>query len=1060
MQSFLQLIRVIGLTPRIHRPTLSALTPIIRRQFHPSRSRWATTLLLSSLALSSIEGVLFARSAAAAPTRKDWCGTIWSVENTSTLAWIKPTTGVTTSTSGPTAQITMPGGSMGTSVAAIGIHKESGTMFAFDRNGATGTLYKYQFGVDTTWQAVPISGLIGLAGTQSIPNASNNLNKMTVDGNNLYIADSTAIALYTIPLSATGAVMGNATVGTYAFISDPVGTPAHSTAAINGGDITTDEYGDTYNITYTSTTAYFYKQDPSGAKNWIYQGQTPASAAFAGAAFYKGDLFVKAANQLKTVDLTRSGTGYTGWNNSLVNVGGTSTTSSADLTSCGDPSLVVTKTQQIYTDAAASTLAADQTKVKPGQYLKYLIKIKNIGDSWARSGNLADNLPIGTSYVPNSAVMNGTNLSMATYPTGGFPISSPGLPIGVIPFAPDPDTATLTFVAQVTATTGSVKNRATVTYVDTSGLPAEPPNCTTGLNCGETPTVPIDSPISISGTVFSDADADVVINGNDAGTNAGSASLTIYAIDAMGKVIDKAIVAANGSYSLTNISQNSSVVLRLTNDASIAIGAPAPTVPSLPTGWFQTGKNLDGTIDATIATLGDITLTTTTTAIANQNFGIRQGTIIAPDPATATCNPDYRTALNTGISAAGDSLPEGVNDLNWTVEWIAGPTSGPQTPYALPRPVGPMPARVIGNFAPGAWINEPGNARWISYPFRLSLNGDGDHNDANLNGITSEEFISGGTSDAVRLKYKSSLTLPTNANITLVSVPIGVAVDNQFVSIKVNGVENLIPTPAANPNALDFATLSQLNITQGWQPGVNVIEIITDSGPDLTGFFLSVELASIQVCPNASPNLLLVKRITAINGGTNTVGGDSLSAYIDELTNPYDDNTITIPTKALPTDPPQDTDKWPDPGTFLIGGINGGQIKPNDELEYTIYFLSAGTAEAKNVLFCDRVPSNVSFLPTAFNTGSPAIGGLVGADRGILFNLNSSNLALTNIGDGDGGQFFPAGVDPTTAYPQINCGGPNTNGAVVVKLGDLPDVTAPGVPVNSFGFVRFRAYVK
>jgi uncharacterized repeat protein (TIGR01451 family) len=209
----------------------------------------------------------------------------------------------------------------------------------------------------------------------------------------------------------------------------------------------------------------------------------------------------------------------------------------------------------------------------------------------------------------------------------------------------------------------------------------------------------------------------------------------------------------------------------------------------------------------------------------------------------------------------------------------------------------------------------------------------------------------------------------------------------------------------------------------------------------------------------SDPNVLLVKRITGINGGTNTVMGDSLAAYIDELTNPYDDNTITIPNKALPTDPPKDTDKWPDPTTTLIGGINGGNIRPGDEMEYTIYFLSAGLGEAKNVLFCDRVPTNVSFIPTAFNSSTPATGGL-GADRGILSLINGATSSYTNIADGDTARYFAPGVDPTSIYANVKCGGPNDNGAIVVNLGNLPNATVPGTPAGAFGFVRFKGRVK
>jgi uncharacterized repeat protein (TIGR01451 family) len=135
-----------------------------------------------------------------------------------------------------------------------------------------------------------------------------------------------------------------------------------------------------------------------------------------------------------------------------------------------------------------------------------------------------------------------------------------------------------------------------------------------------------------------------------------------------------------------------------------------------------------------------------------------------------------------------------------------------------------------------------------------------------------------------------------------------------------------------------------------------------------------------------SPNLLLVKRITSVNGLFTTNRGDDLSKYKDENSNPYDDNDITI-TNPNPPSTFADTDKWPDLNTFLIGGINAGNVKSGDEIEYTIYFLSSGQSPARKVLICDRIPTNLSFLTTAFNTsGSPSqvSGGTPGADRGIV----------------------------------------------------------------------------
>ena len=215
------------------------------------------------------------------------------------------------------------------------------------------------------------------------------------------------------------------------------------------------------------------------------------------------------------------------------------------------------------------------------------------------------------------------------------------------------------------------------------------------------------------------------------------------------------------------------------------------------------------------------------------------------------------------------------------------------------------------------------------------------------------------------------------------------------------------------------------------------------------------------------PNVLLVKRITAINGGTQTVNGNSdLAGYVDETDNPYDDNVITLADPVDDDDPKKDTENWPDdnsngqPDEFLIGGVFGGKVKPDDELEYTVYFLSSGDDTAKQVLFCDRIPENVSFIPNSFNNVTQATGGLGTANRGIMWLKDGVERSLTNDKDGDAAQYFPAGVEPSTVYPQIKCDGTNTNGAVVVNLGNLPNATDPGEPNTSYGYIRFRGKVK
>lgn len=202
-----------------------------------------------------------------------------------------------------------------------------------------------------------------------------------------------------------------------------------------------------------------------------------------------------------------------------------------------------------------------------------------------------------------------------------------------------------------------------------------------------------------------------------------------------------------------------------------------------------------------------------------------------------------------------------------------------------------------------------------------------------------------------------------------------------------------------------------------------------------------------------NPNVLLVKRITRINNLV-TNDGTALNAYIDEPLYPYDDNTLNNP---APT--PVDTEFWPTPNTFLLGATNGGETRPGDEIEYTIYFLSTGNTTAIDVQLCDKVPSFQTFVPDAFNAVPPAPSGGVGANRGISVEYNGNLLSFTNDADGDTAQYYP----PGSALPSACSNAPaqsEDNGAIVVNLGNLPQATSSGTPSASYGSIRFRATVK
>jgi fimbrial isopeptide formation D2 family protein len=196
-----------------------------------------------------------------------------------------------------------------------------------------------------------------------------------------------------------------------------------------------------------------------------------------------------------------------------------------------------------------------------------------------------------------------------------------------------------------------------------------------------------------------------------------------------------------------------------------------------------------------------------------------------------------------------------------------------------------------------------------------------------------------------------------------------------------------------------------------------------------------------------SPNVLLVKRITKLNNlSTNPNDGTPLNTFVDDP-NSTQDNNFYWPTVSG--------------GSFLLGAINGGLVKPTSEVEYTIYFLSTGTAKAKSVQLCDRIPRYQTFVPDAFNSLTAAPNTTPASppgDRGIVVSQGSIAHAYTNIGDGDAARYYPPGsVLPTACTQPVQT---EDNGTIVVNLGDLPNAASSGTPANSYGFLRFRAKVK
>ncbi|MEO0770839.1 MAG: GEVED domain-containing protein, partial [Cyanobacteria bacterium J06649_4] len=202
----------------------------------------------------------------------------------------------------------------------------------------------------------------------------------------------------------------------------------------------------------------------------------------------------------------------------------------------------------------------------------------------------------------------------------------------------------------------------------------------------------------------------------------------------------------------------------------------------------------------------------------------------------------------------------------------------------------------------------------------------------------------------------------------------------------------------------------------------------------------------------SAPQVLLVKRVTAIAGqrDSNPNDGTPLNQFVD----------VT----AGPQAPDDNHPHWPT--NYIVGATHGGETRTEsdraaDSVEYTIYFLSAGGRSARGVLLCDRIPDNTLLLQDAYREGPPADpAGSQPNPLTIALDFQGSELSLTGADDGDAGYYFPPTVDPRSRFPNLNCGGTNDTGAIVVDLGNLPNATGPATPVDSYGALRFQVRVQ
>ncbi|EKV03553.1 conserved repeat protein [Leptolyngbya sp. PCC 7375] len=198
-------------------------------------------------------------------------------------------------------------------------------------------------------------------------------------------------------------------------------------------------------------------------------------------------------------------------------------------------------------------------------------------------------------------------------------------------------------------------------------------------------------------------------------------------------------------------------------------------------------------------------------------------------------------------------------------------------------------------------------------------------------------------------------------------------------------------------------------------------------------------------CPvSSSPDVVLVKRITAINGLT---------------TNPNDSKDLTQVINDGVADSADDESNWP--ASYLVGELDAGLVQPGDEIEYTVYFMNAGDGAAETVRICDWIQPNQSFV-----TGKYGGNDIELVIDGTTYNLTDDSDAATV----DRGEVTTVGSLPATPTCNLSSFTTTATDEVVVVditgttgdpagLATFPNTTGQGTPNNAYGYFRFTTKV-
>ncbi|WP_009631938.1 DUF11 domain-containing protein [Synechocystis sp. PCC 7509] len=707
-----------------------------------------------------------------------------------------------------------------------------------------------------------------------------------------------------------------------------------------------------------------------------------------------------------------------------------------------------------------------------GDNVTFTVTLNNVGPDSATGVSVSDLLPAGLTFV-------------SATPSQGTYVSNTGVwTVGTVGTAVNANSATLQIVATV-ATAGAKTNTAQVSASGQQDPDSTPNNNVATEDDQASVTVTSqNTDLSITKTdspdpVIAGADLTYAIavtnNGSATATNATMSDplpigTTFQSITTPpGWTCTTPAIGSNGTVSCTNPSfvvgsANFTVVVRVApttaNNSSLSNTATISSTTSDPI-----AANNSSTQATTVQQSADLRLTKVSTPASPTVGGTFDYTITVTNDGSSTATNVQVTdqlppTIQVAVTSVGITTTQGSTTYNATtpnVVWNVG-TLAPNTSATLTIPATRLTADNTLNTAEVTFSDQsdpdstPGNGQ-VGEDDRDSVTVPNQSVDLAVAKIVNNSTPNVGDSVIFTITVTNPITSPTAAtNVGLSDIlPPGLTYQSNTVSTGTyNSGTGVWSIASLNPGVTATLTITATVATPGAKTNTAQLSALDQNDPNSTN-----NSSSAIVTPNSvPPNLLLVKRITAVNGV-------DVTGFQDGVDSPTTDPNYVGTPKAVEDNDPL----WPAPNTTsLRGAINSSTIaptvsfKPGDEIEYTIYFLNNGASQATNVSICDFVPANQTFVSTGYDSSllSADAGGLFGTNYGIV--IQSANGAApvkaTNVSDSDRGQFY------NSSFPiACNKGSTNGKGAVVVNIGTIPNATGAGAPANSYGFIRFKAKI-